>query len=75
MTKKRRLKYNWYALKGITASGIGRILYFLGFAFKTSTGICGSTTRGFGNLDANGYWQFPIYVKNPTNTIKDRYRA
>jgi hypothetical protein len=26
---------------------------------NTSTGICGSTTRGTGRLDFNGYWEFP----------------
>lgn len=26
-----------------------------------STGICGSITCGYGELDANGYWEFPLY--------------
>lgn len=26
-----------------------------------STGICGSWTCGYGKLDANGYWEFPLY--------------
>ena len=26
---------------------------------NTSTGICGSITRGTGQLDFNGYWEFP----------------
>ena len=25
-----------------------------------STGICGSLTAGFGRLDHNGYWQYPV---------------
>lgn len=29
---------------------------------STSTGICGGTTHGFGELDANGYWSFPCFV-------------
>jgi hypothetical protein len=26
-----------------------------------STGICESTTCGYGKLDEYGYWQFPLY--------------
>lgn len=26
-----------------------------------SVGICGSITAGYGELDENGYWQFPLY--------------
>ena len=26
-----------------------------------SLGICGSITAGYGQLDQNGYWQFPLY--------------
>ena len=25
-----------------------------------SSGICGSTTYGYGKLDANGYWEYPV---------------
>lgn len=28
----------------------------------TSTGICGSTTHGYGELDQNGYWYHPCFV-------------
>ena len=28
---------------------------------KFSSGICGSITAGYGQLDQNGYWQFPLY--------------
>lgn len=27
-----------------------------------STGICGSTTCGYGKLDPNGYWEFPLHM-------------
>ena len=27
-----------------------------------STGICGALTCGYGKLDKNGYWEFPIPV-------------
>lgn len=34
-----------------------------------STGICGSLTCGYGKLDDNGYWEFPLYpVENYLNT-------
>ena len=26
-----------------------------------STGICGSLTCGYGNIDSTGYWEFPLY--------------
>lgn len=26
-----------------------------------SLGICGAITAGYGRLDQNGYWQFPLY--------------
>jgi hypothetical protein len=28
---------------------------------KVSTGICGSITFGYGELDYYGYWEFPCY--------------
>lgn len=27
-----------------------------------STGICGATTCGYGELDYNGYWEFPLDI-------------
>lgn len=27
-----------------------------------STGICGAVTCGYGKLDYNGYWEFPLDV-------------
>lgn len=38
----------------------GRRRYLAGEPFKTSTGICGSLTYGYGRLDDNGYWEFPV---------------
>ena len=32
-----------------------------------STGICGSTTAGYGYLDQNGYFQFPLYVNQTSH--------
>ena len=34
--------------------------YLAGLKVTFSTGICGNTTGGFGKLDENGYWQFPL---------------
>ena len=31
-----------------------------------STGICGGTTAGYGELDQNGYWEFPLWVHQGT---------
>jgi len=39
---------------------IAKILYCLGFKYKISTDIGGSLTRGYGKLDACGYWQFQL---------------
>lgn len=30
-----------------------------------STGICGQTTCGYGVLDQNGYWEYPLYLPEP----------
>jgi hypothetical protein len=32
-----------------------------GHPCMTSTGICGNLTHGWGELDANGYWEHPCY--------------
>lgn len=40
---------------------IAKILKFVGLKPKYSNGICGNTTKGYGKLDNNGYWQFPLY--------------
>ncbi len=36
-------------------SYIANLLYWLNFTYGVSTGICGSITREYGNLDDNGY--------------------
>ena len=46
---------------------IAKILYRVGFQYKTSTGICGNTTHGYGKLDYNGYWQYPLYIIDSTD--------
>jgi hypothetical protein len=33
-----------------------------------STGICGELTCGYGELDCNGYWEFPLDVNLLTET-------
>ena len=40
---------------------IATVLFKLGFKYKTSTGIHGGLTWGYGDLDSNGFWQFPLY--------------
>lgn len=35
--------------------------YESGEKLMFSTGICESLTCGYGNLDDNGYWEFPLY--------------
>lgn len=42
---------------------IGRLIQLTGRRPNVSTGICGSITYGYGRLDNNGYWQFPVYPK------------
>ena len=39
---------------------IGLLLYVFGFQHRTSSGIDGGLTRGYGKLDDNGYWQYQI---------------
>ncbi len=39
---------------------IAKILYCLGFKPSYSTGICGSSTKGYGKLDHMGYWEYPL---------------
>jgi len=40
---------------------IGIIIYKLTGKINTSTGIDDGLTFGYGKLDNNGYWQFPVY--------------
>lgn len=39
---------------------IAHVMYAQGKTLGFSTGICGSETRGYGVLDHNGYWEFPL---------------
>ena len=43
---------------------IARLLYAIGISPWVSSGLCGSTTYGYGKLNANGYWQFDLYPHN-----------
>jgi hypothetical protein len=36
-----------------------RLLYMC-FPYGASTGITEETTYGYGNLDRNGFWEFPL---------------
>lgn len=38
-------------------------MFLDGIPYGVSTGICGKTTYGFGILDSNGYWQYPLPQK------------
>jgi len=40
---------------------IAKILKFLRFKPYYSTGIDGEKTSGYGRLDGNGYWEYPLY--------------
>lgn len=39
---------------------IAILLYLLGFKPLYSTDIAGNTTRGYGELDANGFWAYQL---------------
>ncbi len=39
---------------------IAKILKFLGFKPKVSTGVHGFLTYGYGRLSDNGFWQYPL---------------
>lgn len=45
------------------SSTIAKILYFLGVKYGVSTDICDITSYGYGKLDDNGFWQYPLYWK------------
>lgn len=36
-----------------------------------STGICGRTTVGYGGLDHNGYWRFPVLEREDEEARRD----
>lgn len=40
---------------------LAKVLFRLGVKPGYSTGICESITSGYGKLDDNGYWEYPLY--------------
>lgn len=46
--------------------------WITGEKLQISTGICGSTTYGYGDLDSLGYWQYPVSEALVTAMIKRR---
>jgi hypothetical protein len=42
---------------------IGNLLYRLGFKYGASTDIGDNLSLGYGKLDDNGFWQYPIRTK------------
>lgn len=50
------------------ASTIALARYRAGEKPTYSTGICGKLTCGYGELDCNGYWEFPLDVNLLTET-------
>lgn len=40
---------------------------------RASTGICGSITFGTGELDSNGYWEFPCKECEKAQYQEDNY--
>lgn len=36
-----------------------------------STGVCGSLTCGYGNLDSLGYWEYPLFPAKDYLTPND----
>lgn len=60
----QHIKYAMYDLSEWVANkfiSMGMVPFF-------STGVCGDTTAGFGNLDSYGYWEFPL--ANPELYLK-----
>lgn len=42
--------------------GYARAWHEAGIQFTYSTGICGKTTSGYGRLDPNGYFEYPLQL-------------
>lgn len=38
---------------------VGAVLYAVGWPYNISSGIHGGITCGYGELDNNGFWQYP----------------
>lgn len=49
--------------RSISPDRIARILYRMGIPPNASSGICGRTTYGYGNLDNHGYWRYMLRVE------------
>jgi hypothetical protein len=48
-----------------TDEKVAQLLFKLGFPYGVSTGIHDGETRGYGELDANGFWQFELTKFKP----------
>ena len=48
-----------------------RILYILGFQYSVSSCIADFTTYGYGKLDFNGFWQFPLYFRDDSGCERE----
>lgn len=44
-----------------------------GIVPSMSTGICGFITVGYGKLDDNGYWEYPLQYDLWPDSYKDLY--
>ena len=51
---------NSFFKEGEMKTMIAILLFKLGIPWKTSGGICGTTTRGYGELSDYGYWEYQI---------------
>lgn len=47
-------------MKYETARRIAKLLKWFGFRPKRSWSIADTPTKGYGKLDDNGFWQFPL---------------
>lgn len=59
-TAKRTIKSLELAVKLAEATEEGIRRFIAGEPLRVSTGIDGTTTYGYGDLDNNGYWQYPV---------------
>lgn len=54
---------------------IAIILKLFGFKPKVSTGICGEFNHGYGRLDPNGEWEYPLCSTMTTTEVShDHYK-
>ncbi len=54
---KRKVLRWWFKKR------VGAFLHFIGKPCGYSTDISGASSCGYGDLDNNGFWQFPYYPK------------